>query len=296
MKVLVTGAAGFIGSNVVRQLIEHGHDTVAAVRPGAGAWRLADVRDRCEVVELELEDGARIAERLRERRPDAVIHLAWYAEPGRYRNALVENVASARASAAVLLAAAESGCPRVVLGGTCLENADATTRPIYDAAKIAVHRLSEGFAGAGLSVACGHVFYLYGPLEDERRAIPSVIRALLAGEQIATTSGRQRRDYLHVADVAAAFASLAGSRLAGGVDICSGSLVALADVFEIVADEIGHPELLRLGELGAAAEEELVIAGEPGLLRDAGWEPRFDLRAGIRDTITWWTSRLEAST
>ena len=296
MKVLVTGAAGFIGSHVVRQLIERGHDTVAAVRPGSGAARLADTRDRCEVIELELADGVQIAEQLREVRPDAVIHLAWYAEPGRYRNALAENVASARASAAVLLAAADSGCKRVVLGGTCLENADATTRPIYDAAKIAVHRLSEGFAGAGLSVACGHVFYLFGPLEDERRAIPSVIRALLAGEPIATTSGRQRRDYLHVADVAAAFATLAGTELSGRVDICSGSLVALADVFAIVADEIGRPELLRTGELGAAAEEELVIAGEPGPLRGAGWQPQFDLRAGIRDTITWWTSRLEAST
>ena len=54
---------------------------------------------RCEVIELELTDGARTAARLRELRPDAIVHLAWYAEPGRYRHALAENVASARASA-----------------------------------------------------------------------------------------------------------------------------------------------------------------------------------------------------
>jgi nucleoside-diphosphate-sugar epimerase len=296
MKVLVTGAAGFIGAHVVRQLTARGHETFAAVRPGSGAWRLDGVRDACTVVDLELDGGVQTRSVLGEIAPDAVIHLAWYAEPGRYRHAVAENVASLGASAALLLAAADAGCRRVVLGGTCLEHAVTPTRPIYDAAKVAVHRLSEGFADTGLNVACGHVFYLYGPLEDERRVIPSVIRALLAGESIATTTGHQRRDYLYVADVAAAFAMLAETTLTGGVDICSGSLVTLADVLRTVALETGRPDLLRLGDLGPADDDGYALAGDPGLLLSVGWRPQYDLRTGLRETIAGWSARQEART
>jgi len=294
MKVLVTGAAGFIGAHVVRQLIARGHDTYALVRPGTRTARLDHVRDRSTVVQADLDDATRTAGLMREVGPEAVIHLAWYAEPGRYRHALAENVASLEASATLLLAAADSGCRRVLLGGTCLENAVAHVRPIYDATKIAVHRLSEGFASTGMSVACGHVFYLYGPLEDERRVIPSVIRALLSGVPIATTIGLQRRDYLHVADVASAFGALAESSLTGTVDICSGSLVTLAAVLRCIGEEIGRLDLLRLGELESADDDGFGFAGDPSLLSSVGWRPRYELRAGLRDTISWWNARQEA--
>lgn len=291
MKVIVTGAAGFIGAHVVRRLIASGHETYAVVRPGARAVRLDAVRDRSELLEVDLADGIRTARLLREVEPAAVIHLAWYAEPGRYRQALAENIASLHTSASLLLAAADAGCRRVVLAGTCLENAVTPTRPIYDASKGAAHRLSEGFASTGMSVACGHVFYLYGPMEDERRVLPLVIRALLSGESIRTTTGLQRRDYLHVTDVAGGFAALAESSLTGGIDICSGSLVTLADVLRIVGEETGRPELLRLGELGPADDDAVVSAGDPTHLQSVGWRPGYDLRTGIRETITWWNAR-----
>lgn len=296
MKVLVTGAAGFIGAHVVRRLTETGHETYALVRNAARAERLDELRGRCDVVEGDLTDAARTESLFRDVRPEAVIHLAWYAEPGRYRRALAENVASLGWTATVLLAAAESGSRRIVLGGTCLEHATGSGRQVYEAAKAAAHRLADGFAGAGLTAACGHVFYLYGPGEDERRVVPSVIHALLAGESIATTTGHQRRDYLHVTDVASAFVTLAESSLAGGVDICSGALVTLADVLRAVGKEMGRPELLRVGDLGISDEEGYFKAGDPRPLQGVGWRPHYDLHTGLRDTIAWWSARQEART
>ena len=115
MRVLVTGAAGFIGAHVTRQLIERGHQAYALVRPGDRAPRLADVRTRVELIEADLADGPRLADLLAEIEPDAIIHLAWYAEPGEYRHALAENVDSLR----VLGRPARSGAAGAAAAGSC---------------------------------------------------------------------------------------------------------------------------------------------------------------------------------
>ncbi|HET9083679.1 MAG TPA: NAD(P)-dependent oxidoreductase [Candidatus Limnocylindrales bacterium] len=296
MKVLVTGAGGFIGAHVVRELLARGHHAYAMLRPGGPTTRLQDVHGCIDVIEADLGDVSAISALLESVRPDAIVHLAWYAEPGRYQHAVAENVASLEASATLMVAAAESHCPRLVLAGTCLENADTPVRTIYDAAKSAAHALSLGLTPTGMSVACGHVFYVYGPWEDERRVIPTVIRALLSNEPIATTDGLQLRDYLHVTDVASAFAVLAESSLTGGVDICSGSLISLKEVLEVIDEEVSRPALLHIGGLGSTDDRGYESAGDPLPLMGLGWLPRHVLRSGIRETVAWWNGRQEAAT
>ncbi|HEV8403686.1 MAG TPA: NAD(P)-dependent oxidoreductase [Candidatus Limnocylindrales bacterium] len=288
MRVLVTGATGFIGSHVVRELVARGHDTFALVRPGASRHRLVADQDRMTVVGGDLGDSPQIGRVALEVRPDAIIHLAWYAEPGRYLHDVPRNLASLRGSIELLDAAVRSGCPRVVLAGTCLEDDDRPTRSIYEAAKRAQHALAGGF-GARPSIACGHVFYLFGPGEDQRRVIPAVIRSLLRSEPIATTDGLQSRDYLHVADVASAFCALAEASIVGGVDICSGSPVRLRDLLDMIGSTMDKRTLIQIGALGPAVDEGHDGAGDPGRLRALGWAPRYDLDAAVRDSIAWWT-------
>ncbi|HEX5451120.1 MAG TPA: NAD(P)-dependent oxidoreductase, partial [Candidatus Limnocylindrales bacterium] len=210
--------------------------------------------------------------------------------PGRYLDDVERNLAALQGSIGLLEAAVRSDCPRVVLAGTCLENDDRPQPSIYEAAKRAQHALADGFGGAGPSVACGHVFYLFGPGEDERRVVPTVIRSLLRSEPIATTDGLQTRDYLHVADVASAFCTLAEASIVGGVDICSGSTVRLRDLLDMIGTEMDERGLIQLGGLGPATDEGHDGAGDPGRLRALGWSPRYDLRAAVRESIAWWTS------
>jgi nucleoside-diphosphate-sugar epimerase len=103
------------------------------------------------------------------------------------------------------------------------------------------------------------------------------------------THGRQIRSFLHVADVGAAFASLLDSEIQGPVNIGSDERIAVADLIERIARQIGRPDLIRLGARSAPAEEPPLLVPDIQRLRDeVKWQPRFTLSKGVTDTIAWW--------
>jgi nucleoside-diphosphate-sugar epimerase len=292
MRILLTGATGFIGAHVARALVARGAQVHGLALPGAPRDRLADIASRLELHEGDLSDAAWTQATVGSLAPDAVIHLAWYAEPGTYLRAIPENLASLRGGMNLLEALAGGGtCRRVVLAGTCLENLATPQPTIYAAAKSAQHQLAMGFAAASMTAACAHIHYLYGPGEDERRVIPTVTRSLLRGEPIDVTSGSQSRDYLHVADIAEALCRIAESDATGRVDICTGKPVTLRDVFEEIARATGTPQLLRIGALPDSESTGWPATGDPTALLATGWQPSYNLRQGIQETTAWWATR-----
>ncbi len=292
MRVLLTGATGFIGVHVARALVARGADVWGITLPGARRDRLTEVRSRIELREGDLADADWIREEVRSIAPEAAIHLAWYAEPRSYLHAEPQNLASLEGGINLMEALANEGsCRRVVLAGTCLENAPTAEPTPYAAAKTAQHRAALGLADRSISAACAHIHYLYGPWEDERRVIPSVIRSLLRGEPIDVTDGTQRRDYLHVADVAEALCRIAESELTDRVDICTGEPVRLRDVFDAIARTTGRAELIRTGALPNSEPTGWPATGDPTALLATGWQPRFNLQQGIRDATEWWATR-----
>jgi nucleoside-diphosphate-sugar epimerase len=292
MRILLTGATGFIGAQVARTLIAGGHEVHGMTLPGAPRDRLADVAPELQLREGDLGDASWVRDAVRSIEPEATVHLAWYAEPRTYLRAVPENLASLEAGINLLEALADGGtCRRVVLAGTCLENLDAPGPTIYAAAKAAQHRLALGFAERSMTAACAHIHYVYGPWEDERRVIPTVTRSLLRGDQIDVTAGLQSRDYLHVADVAEAICRIASSDLEGRVDICTGAPVKLRDVFEEIGRATGKAELIRIGALADSDSTGWPATGDPTALLTTGWQPRYNLQLGIQETTAWWTTR-----
>ena len=295
MRVLVTGAGGFIGSHVARHLVARGDEVTAVLQRGRGTSRITDIGPRLSIMHADLSTDD-IDSLVVEAAPDACIHLAWYVEPGSYLTAVAENLASLAAGARLLSALDKSGCPRVVMAGTCLEPSvriGIKTQPaltIYAAAKSALHQVAMHLDNT--AAACAHVFYLYGPSEDSRRVVPSVIRACLEGRRIDVSSGEQRRDFLHVEDVASAIVSIMTSDLRGEVDVCSGTSRPLRDVFQTIGAATGQPELIAIGARPSLSDEPLDIVGNSATLTTIGWRRHWTLETGIARTVDWWRLRL----
>lgn len=286
-RVLVTGAGGFVGSHLVKQLVQEGSDVHALVRPSSSLERLRDLSDRISVHQCDLshQDLVRVAKTIS---PEVAFHLAWFAEPGRYLHAVAENLESLSGSLKLMEALLDSGCGRLVLAGTCLEGIESRQASVYVTAKRALHSVAETLDDAAMSTVCAHIFYLFGPYEDPRRVIPQVIRSLLAGRAISVTEGEQRRDYLYAGDVAAGLLALCNSQLTGSIDICSGQGVTLRHVLELIGEETGRPDLIGFGHREYASDEIFHAVGDRAALDQLGWQPSRSLEEGLAQTVEWW--------
>lgn len=189
----------------------------------------------------------------------------------------------------------------MVVAGTCAEYAWGDDRlvegltpcapsTLYGTAKDSLRRILEAFAGAApISVGWGRLFFLYGPGERGGRLVSDAINALLAGQTFATSHGRQRRDFMHVADAANAFAALVDSDVQGAVNIGTGAAVAVRAILEKIASLTGRGDLIMFGARPLpAGEPQTIEAGTQRLFEEVGFRPRFDLTSGMADTVAWW--------
>ena len=295
-RVLVTGATGFVGAAAIAPLLEAGHEVHAVARsPGSAPgvhWHAADLLDRRET--------ATLLERVR---PQALLHFAWYAEHGRFWTA-PDNLDWVGATLCLLRGFREAGGMRAVLAGSSAEyrwgppllsedGSSLAPVTLYGAAKHATRVVAESYADtAGLELAWGRIFFLYGPGEHPDRLVPSVARALLAGREAATTDGAQVRDFMHVADVGRAFVALLESSVQGAVNVASGTGVPVCELIELIAVAAGGRELVRLGTVARRPDDPDVLVADTRRLRDeVGFRPAVPLAEGVAEAVDWWRRR-----
>jgi len=294
-RVLVTGATGFVGRPVVEALRARGLEV-----HGVSSRRISKPYDQVTWHQADLLDPAQTAALVDRVRPSRLVHLAWDVRPGAWAGA-GSHLAWLRASLHLLECFAAAGGRRVVMtgsgaeydwhAGVCSERTTPLTpATLYGTAKLALARVLDAYGrDAGLSTAWARIFFTFGPREDGRRLVASVVRSLLAGEPAECTEGRQVRDFLYVDDVAGAIVALLESPVTGAVNVGSGQPLSVADLSTRVGTLLGRLELVRLGARPTPpGETPLVVADVTRLRDEVGWAPAYSLDQALEATAAWW--------
>jgi nucleoside-diphosphate-sugar epimerase len=301
-RVLVTGGAGFIGLPLVAELARRGWE-VHALSTRDRPSTLSDVRWH----RLDLAESATVDEMMCALAPERLVHLAWYTKPGSSWHA-AENVLWVERSLHLIRSFVRHGGRRMLVLGTCAEydwsaaegpleeyGSCLEPRTLYGVTKDALRRLARAYAEQeGVQLAWARPFLLYGPREKPERLVPALILSLLAGKVVATSSGEQVRDFMHVEDVAAAVAALLDSTVVGDINIATGSGVTVNEVIEQVVELTGRSGLVNRGGLPERPGEPPFLVADITRLRDeVGFRPSWTLEAGLAATLRWWKLREE---
>lgn len=292
MRVLVTGASGFIGRRLVDRLLREGAEVWAGVRSQTGHERL---RPGERSVYCDLRDGSAVEEAVRRSWPHLVYHLAAVGVTAPRVDPLEAVQVNVAGTVRLLESLRRVGCQRVVLTGTCYEYGAREAMEgldpfnIYAASKVAAWAFARAYWRAfDLPVVVARLFQVYGPGQPEHTLIPSAIRAALLGQDFPMTQGEQQRDFIYVDDVVDCLLVLGRrSGLEGeSLDVGTGQACSVYEVVDRLWRMVGARSRVLAGALPYRPGEVMhLVADADRTARLAGWRAQVALEAGLRRTV-----------
>ncbi len=300
MRCLVTGASGHLGSYLTRHLLDRGEEVAVLVRPTSDLWRLEGVLERVRLIRADLSNLEAAAEEIRRQAPDTVFHCAWSGVTSDTRNRpehFVNNVTGALQLFRIAQAAgcrcwvgigsqAEYGNQSEILREDMVPNPDSA----YGVAKLHLGKLLQTLCElSDVRYVWLRLLATYGPKDDLKHLIPSVIEKLLERSRPSLTAGEQTWDYLYVADAAEAIYRVANAPEARGVyNLASGESHAVREIVSRLRDMIDLTLPLGFGDIPYGPGALLNLRADVTRLRTAtGWAPRTSLESGLRKTVDW---------
>jgi nucleoside-diphosphate-sugar epimerase len=270
----VTGATGFVGQFCVATLLERGISVHAISRNAPPEKTTGVVWHRADL----LANPAAAETILRQAQPTHLLHLAWETAHGDYWHAAT-NADWLAASLRLVRQFFEHGGNRVVTvgsgaeyasgGAPCHEHATpCAPLTLYGSCKHALNLGTARLVPSAAAHAHARLFQVYGPGEDPRRLVPTVLRHLRDSTPLPCTAGNQLRDFVYVEHAAQALVALLLGQVAGPVNIASGRPMTVRDfALSLAICARADAKLLQFGDVTTPAHEQPVLTARVERLR-----------------------------
>jgi nucleoside-diphosphate-sugar epimerase len=279
MKILITGATGFIGSNIAKKLVEIGSEVYATRRSASSFQRCVSFKDRVNWINTD-ESGWK--DQIRSIKPDQLIHAAWSGIESDHRNNWDLQIANFHFAKELFDLAKDCGVKKVIALGSQAEygnhdqplNEETCPVPVdaYGAVKtLTAHYLRNVAFGTSTEWYWIRVFSVFGDEDNPNWLIPFVIGKLLKNEIVPLTECNQEYDYIYIEDFSDQLMSViqCPDNKSGIYNLCSSEPVILREILLNIADLTGVPHsLLKFGEVPRRPGQIMRIKGDNSKFRE----------------------------
>ncbi|MCR5532195.1 MAG: NAD(P)-dependent oxidoreductase [Lachnospiraceae bacterium] len=298
-KAIVTGANGFVGTAVCRELANQGVEVIAIIRhPDEIITGIADIKG-LRIVYCDLAEFGKLADLISDRDVDAFYHFAWVGSAGPLRGNSDVQLKNVQYTCDSVKVCAAMNCKRFVFASSVMEyeieatmatEATPGINTLYCSAKVAADYMARTIAGSfGVEYIRAVISNIYGPGEMSPRLVNTSIRKMLKGEHCAFSAGEQMYDFIYITDAAKTFAAI-GEKGKNNKTYYIGSLNPrplkhfLTEMRDSVdpAIEIGLGELPFNGVSLTYKEFDITAVKE-----DTGFAPEVSFKEGIQNTAEW---------
>lgn len=271
-RILITGASGFVGRQVINSLENENVDIIIVIRGEKNNLFInnKNIKKIITTNNLFVESEKWWEDILT--KIDTIIHLAWYVETKDYLQS-IKNIECLQGTISIAKAAISTGVSRFIGIGTCFEyefnneiiSTETNLKPNtpYAASKAATFlALSQLLPSQSIEFAWCRLFNLYGEGEKPERLVPYIKNKISKGEAVELTSGNQIRDYLDVKEAGYLITKVALGSLQGPINICSGVPVSIRSFAEKIAEEFNQKKLLKFGARPENKTDPMYIVGD----------------------------------
>ena len=299
MIIFLTGASGFVGSEILRQAVDQGHDVVALVRSEGTPYRIKALENRFTQVRLDVGNPNSLDQLLSRYRPEIIIHSAWSGVSNSARDDLTQIYSNVEFTCKLMVAAGNSGVMCFIglgsqgeygAGSDMKEDSIPEPTTLYGAAKVSALYLSRQLASQyGMRHAWLRLFSTYGPMDNDGWLIPTMIKDMLAGKRPKTTAGEQYWDWLYIRDVASGVMAIVNEEKAFGIfNLGSGKPLKVRNVIEKIRDLCNPDMELIFGEIEYRHDQVMYMQADISKLKMlTNWHPLIGIDEGLAATVEW---------
>lgn len=300
-RILVTGAAGFVGACLTRKLVGLFGEVNVIARQSSNLWRIKDVTDKIILHRVDLTDAASLSGIIQKMRPEIIFHLATYGGYYSQRDANKIFETNLIGTKNLLTALSGVGFKAMINTGSSSEYG-LKTQPMsegdllepvteYGVSKATATLYCQMVARRNnLPVCTLRLFSPYGFFEGAQRLVPSVILACLAGRDPELSFKEPVRDFIFIEDVADAYLKAAFAPAAGGqiLNIGSGKEHSVGEVVEKIITLTGKKVSPRWGSVKNLRPEPVTWVADIGKAdKLIQWKPAHSLDEGLEKTVAW---------
>jgi len=304
VRYLVTGASGFVGSNLIRKLIDDNNELTILIRDNSDLWRINDLLPKIQTIKTDFSNYEKLEKLISDVDPNFVYHLGTYG--GYPFQTSIEKIAQVNIINTIKLFKSLSKCNGLELvinfgssseygpkSNPMNENDEAMPITPYGISKLTQTKFAKFYSeNTNLPIVTLRLFSVFGPFEEPGRLIFDIITSIIKGKTIELSSPFPRRDFVYVSDVIEAIETITNAKnIVGDIfNIGSGVMHSVEDVVNNALKIAKSDNKISWDVKQKRVFDDMIpwVSDTQKTKKILKWEPKYSLADGLELTYKWY--------